>query len=127
VILLDTHALIWLATDSTQLGATARRFLRDDPRHAIAAISCWEVARLAARGRIRLDREPAVWVDQVLGDLDIDLLPLTPAVAAISAQLDWSHRDPSDRLIVGTAVVHGAILVSKDEKIQRSGLVKVVW
>src|SRR4051794_8124710 len=37
------------------------------------------------------------------------------------------HGDPADRLIVATALHHGAPLVTKDEAIRRSALVQTVW
>src|SRR5207302_2053047 len=81
------------------LGAAGRRLLRRERPHAIAAISCWEVAQLAARGRVLLHREPVVLLEQAIDELEIELLPLTPAVAVTAARLDWLHRDPADRPI----------------------------
>lgn len=37
------------------------------------------------------------------------------------------HGDPGDRLIVATALVHGAKLVTRDARISDSGLVPVGW
>jgi PIN domain nuclease of toxin-antitoxin system len=35
--------------------------------------------------------------------------------------------DPGDRLIVATALVEGAKLVSRDARITESGIVRVLW
>lgn len=35
--------------------------------------------------------------------------------------------DPTDRMIVATARQHGVTLVTKDEPIQKSGLVTTIW
>jgi PIN domain nuclease of toxin-antitoxin system len=127
VIILDTHAWIWLLSDPGQLGSEAQRVLRKSRSKGIAAISCWEVAMLVARGRIELDRDPVAWMDDALRSAGIDLLPLTPAVAVASAQLGMPHGDPADRLIVATALTHGAVLVTKDERIRQAGIVHSVW
>jgi PIN domain nuclease of toxin-antitoxin system len=127
VIVLDTHAWIWLVSDPDQLGSAARKAIASDRSRGIAAISCWEVAMLAARGRIELDRDPVRWMDDAMAAEDIELLPLTPAVAVASAQLGRFHGDPADRLIVATALTHGAALVTKDERIRKIDLVKTVW
>ena len=82
---------------------------------------------LAAAGRIELDRDPVTWMDDSLSAEGIELLPLTPAVAAASAQLGALRGDPADRLIVATALTHGAALVTRDERIRASGVVKTVW
>jgi len=127
VIVLDTHAWVWLASDPQQLGKAALRTIRKDRSRGVAAVSCWEIAMLVARGRVELDRNPVAWMDDSLRAEDIELLPLTPAVAVASAQLHSFGGDPADRLIVATALTHGAVLVTKDERIRASGVVKTVW
>jgi PIN domain nuclease of toxin-antitoxin system len=127
VIVLDTHAWIWAASDPTRLGREARRILARDRARGVAAISCWEVAVLVARGRIELDRDPVTWMEDALAGLGVDLLPLTPAVAAASAQLAGFHGDPADRLIVATALTHGAVLVTKDDRIRGHRVVRTAW
>jgi PIN domain nuclease of toxin-antitoxin system len=127
VILLDTHAWIWAAAAPERLGRDGRRLLARDRARGVAAISCWEVATLAARGRIELDRDPVTWMEEALVEVGADLLPLTPAVAAASAQLGDFHGDPADRLIIATALTHGAVLVTKDERIREFGVVRTAW
>lgn len=127
MIVLDTHAWIWLTSDPERLGSVARRAIRRERGRGVAAISCRELAMLAERGRIELDRDPVAWMDESLHAEKIELLPLTPAVAVASAQLGSFHGDPADRLIVATALTHGASLVTKDERIWKLGLVKTVW
>lgn len=90
-------------------------------------MSCWELAALAARGRIELDRDAVRWMDESLERERIELLPLTPAVAVASTQLGALPGDPADRLIVATALTHGATLVTRDERLRASGLVKTLW
>lgn len=127
MIVLDTHAWIWLLSDPDQLGRAGRAALRRDRVRGVAAISCWEVAMLASRGRITLDRDPVAWMEDALAAERLELLPLTPAVAAASAVLADFHGDPADRLIVATALTHGATLLTRDERIRQSGAVKTVW
>lgn len=127
MIVLDTHAWIWLASDPDQLGSAARKAIGRDRSRGIAAISCWELAMLVARRRIELDRDPVTWMDDSLRAEDIELLPLTPAVAVASAHLEAFPGDPADRMIVATALTYGAVLVTKDERIREQGLVKTLW
>jgi PIN domain nuclease of toxin-antitoxin system len=42
------------------------------------------------------------------------LLNVSPEISLAAAALDWSHRDPFDRLIAATAIVHNLTLVSAD-------------
>jgi PIN domain nuclease of toxin-antitoxin system len=127
VIVLDTHAWIWAASDPAKLGREARRVVARDRVRGVAAISCWELAMLATRGRIELDRDPVTWIEDALAEVGADLLPLTPAVAAASARLAGLHADPADRLIVATALTHGAVLVTKDERLRALRAVRTAW
>ena len=59
VILVDTHVVVWLALDHTQLSKRARAAI-DDARQsgdglAISGITLLELATLASKGRIRLN------------------------------------------------------------------------
>jgi PIN domain nuclease of toxin-antitoxin system len=121
MLILDTHALIWLVEGSRSLGRRAARLAqgalaRDEA--GIASISFWEVAMLAARGRIVLDLPVAEWRLRVLG-LGIHEVPLTGDVAVTAATLLDFHPDPADRLIVAAALTVHASLVTADDRILR--------
>ncbi len=81
---------------------------------------------LASRGRLTLDRDPLVWMRQALAQPRSVLLPLSPEVAAASVSLT-AHGDPADRLILATALVHRARLVTKDQQMRKSADVETVW
>jgi len=70
VILLDTHALIWLDEANPRLGPAASKEI-DDAFHAgaltVSAISFREVGALARQGRIRLDMDLAAWRQDLVG------------------------------------------------------------
>jgi len=56
------------------------------------------------------------------------LLPVTPAIAVRSTRLSQRfHGDPADRLIAAAAMVHGAVLVSSDQKLRDFGGIEVIW
>jgi PIN domain nuclease of toxin-antitoxin system len=54
--------------------------------------------------------------------------PITLEIAALAAQFpnDYS-RDPSDRIIGATARAEGLTLITRNEKIRRSPLIRTVW
>jgi PIN domain nuclease of toxin-antitoxin system len=128
VIVLDTHAWIWWATDDRRLPVGARRRIEAASRVGVCAISVWEVAMLVERGRLKLDRDVLDWALAALDLPKAELLELTPAIAVRSARPgDGFHGDPADRIIVATALEHRAPLVTRDERIHRHGAVEVVW
>jgi PIN domain nuclease of toxin-antitoxin system len=120
VIVLDTHVLIWLIEGDEQLGSKARERIedvRDEGGAIIPAMSVWEVANLSRRGRVRLSLEPLAWIDLVLATPGFTLARLDAIIAVRTALLDWSHRDPADRMIVATALERDVPLMTADRAI----------
>ncbi len=129
LILLDTHALFWALDNSKSLSRPAASAIRRARRQggiAISAISIWELASLLARGRIRSYGTPESSLNLLLERVTV--LPITPEIATLAAQFprDFSG-DPADRIIAGTARAEGLTLVTHDERIRRSPLIKTVW
>ena len=114
VLLLDTHALVWLVLDSPRLGKIARR--RAARGAHVSAISFWEMEMLAEAGRIRLGMSVSEARDVVLRT-NISELPIDGVIAMTAARLGM-HGDPGDRFVVATALTYGATLMTADEKIQ---------
>lgn len=127
--LLDTHAWIWWVHGDERLGRDALRALDElpsDDRPAIADISLWEVATLVARGRLQLEMPLARWLDLAANPQTIRILPISPRVAIeLSGFGDTIHRDPADRLIMATSRAHGLPVLTRDDAIVTSGLVKL--
>jgi PIN domain nuclease of toxin-antitoxin system len=116
VILLDTHAAIWLITDDSRLGPKSRAMIEsavDDDTLFVSAISFWELAFLAARRSIRPTRSPADQRMRVL-DAGVQELPITGEIAIRAVELNNLPGDPADRFIMATAIMHGAMLVTAD-------------
>lgn len=128
MIVVDTHAWLWWVSEPGRLGKGARRSLEAAKRIGVPAICCLEVATLVNRGRITLDRPALEWMRDALGSRGVDLLPLTPAVAVKAADLPANFPgDPADRIITATAILESAVLVTKDDRIRESTLVRTMW
>jgi PIN domain nuclease of toxin-antitoxin system len=127
LIVLDTHAWIWWATESRKLPVRMRRRIDRAPTIGVSAISCWEIAMLEAKARIRFDRTVLGWIEQALATEKLELLPIDPPVAVLAAQLPHFGGDPADHIIVATAKLQSAPLISADTRIAASKLVHVLW
>ncbi len=119
LILLDTHALIWLDQDDPMLGLVARQ--RADAAlkaHclAVSAICFWEIAMLVAKGRIVMDLPPLVWRQDLLRS-DLIEIPVDGEIGIMAVHLEHLHSDPADRIIMATALLQRAILVTADQRI----------
>jgi len=128
LIVLDTHVWIWSEDAPQRLGRDAARAIRVADRIGIPAISCYEVAVLAERGRIKLDRPVTEWIGEALARPRVELLPLTPGIAVWAARLGGTvSSDPVDRIIAATALEMKAPLVTKDERLHGLPQLEVVW
>lgn len=132
-LVLDTHVWVWLSFGDKALGDDARRLISHVSRDGdllVAAISVWEVAMLESKGRLELFMPPLQWAAAALAGPGISLAPLTPEIAVEACHLPGEfHKDPVDRMIVATARVRGARLVTRDQRILaygRTGNVNVV-
>jgi len=128
VIVLDTHAWLWWLSTPAKLGKRAARAIDKADRIGVPAISVWELAMKVEARKLKLDRAYEAWVDDALAeDPRVELLHLLPRIAIDASRLSWDHGDPADRFIVATARAYDAPLVTADERIQESGLVRCVW
>lgn len=81
-------------------------------------MSVWEIAMLSSRGRIRLSQPVATWVDNSLAEPRPIVEPITREIAIASCHLPDNFRsDPTDQIIVATARVTGATLLTRDRRI----------
>lgn len=119
MIVLDTHALLWMDRNDAALGPSTRTLIEQSWRKegvAVCALSFWEVAMLEARGRISLPVAAQLWRTDLL-QAGVREIPLDGQLALIAASLDNFHKDPADRFIVATVVHHRALLVTADSQI----------
>lgn len=121
MILLDTHAVIWMATNDNCLGSESRSAVElalSEGQLAVSAISFWEIALLAEKGRLQL-RRPANDLRQELLGSGIVEVPLRGDIAILAVGLDDLPGDPADRFIAATAIAHDATLVTADTRLLR--------
>lgn len=120
MIILDTHIWIWWVHGDAALPDSTRALLDSAEQTGIgvSAISCWEVAKLVERQRLALPCPVTDWMQQALSYPGVRLLELSPRICVESTQLPGIfHRDPADQIIVATARVLNAPLVTVDAKI----------
>ena len=124
--LADTHVLIWWLGEPRRLSPAQRRILGrvsvESPL-LVSDISLWEIANLVGRGRLTLDQPLRGWLEAAVAPPLVERLGISPAIAAeVAALPDTLHRDPVDRILIATARVHGATLLTQDERLLGSKL-----
>lgn len=119
MIVLDTHALLWMDRNDPALGPAARRLIEDAWRAgqvAVSAISFWETAMLVQRGRIVLPLPATEWRSELL-QAGLREIVMEGRIGILATQLENMHRDPADRFIIATALQNQATLVTADENV----------
>jgi PIN domain nuclease of toxin-antitoxin system len=124
---IDAHALVWYLTNDAKLSADVRvvmtRIDNGKDKGLVPTIVLAEILYASERGRISLT------LDNVLKELrkrkHYRIEPFNRAVliAAQKIMIPELH----DRLIVATALQRKATVITRDEDIVNSGIVKTVW
>lgn len=129
-VLLDTCALIWLASRAPIAPDALEAILHAAGRDGVhvSPVSAWEIGMLNRRTPFRPD--PATWFSTFMAGPGLLPAPFTADIAIAASELpEPLHRDPADRLLIATARRLGLPLVTRDERILaygRAGHVAVI-
>jgi len=133
-VLLDTHIWVWYVENesrrfSKRITPLVERAVQRG-QVVVSAISVWEIAQLEALRRLELSMDVRTWVGRALAFPGVRLKGLSPSIAIESTRLPGApHRDPADRILIATARLMGAALVTCDEAVlayAKKGHVRVV-
>jgi PIN domain nuclease of toxin-antitoxin system len=128
VILLDTHVLVWMASDPSWLSPAAKNAIRAHPASLhLSVVSAWEISLLVKRGRLILPLPPEEYLARAIAHHGLIELPLTRRTAQSAVSLPDVHNDPFDRVLVAECLLRGLSLVSRDAVISRYDGVRVIW
>ncbi|WP_174279634.1 type II toxin-antitoxin system VapC family toxin [Sphingomonas bacterium] len=121
MIVIDTHALVWMVEGGPDLGSRAQSLIvaeLEDDGVLIAPISFWELAMLVDKGRLTLGRPVVAWWNRVLLEPGFVVADLTAEIGADAGMLPGNiHGDPADRLIIATARSINCPVLTADGKI----------
>ena len=127
-LLLDTHIIVWAVSGAADLEPRVAALLTDTRNELwMSAVSAWELAMLAERGRIDVRPDADRWIAAAVAGLSLREAPLTSAIALDSRRLALPTQDPADRFIAATARAHECALVTADAVLRRIAGVRVVF
>ena len=123
--LLDTCAAIWIA-EGHPLNEPGASELRDacerGARLMVSPITAWEIAMLAAKGRIALALDPHLWFERFCELPAVAPAAMPTSVLVASTTLPGRPPgDPADRIIIATARAFGYVLATRDAAILEYG------
>ena len=111
-LLVDTHLLLWAASD--ELPRAARRILEDPLTEPIfSSASLWEIAIKSGLGKADFQVDARVLRRELL-DNGYTELAVTSEHAVAIGMLPPIHKDPFDRLLIAQSMVEGITLLTAD-------------
>ena len=128
--LLDTHVWIWWNSRPSALSVRALKLIQDFKYDELllSSISVWEVSKLLEKKRLTLACDGRDWIKTALDMPSLRLVDLSPEIAWQSTQLPQPfHDDPADQIIVATARVESAVIITADQLIRKYAHVKSEW
>lgn len=120
-LLLDTHLLLWAASEPERLSARARTLLLDPANHLVfSSASLWEISIKNGLDRADFNVDPRrLW--RMLLVSGYRELPVTSEHAVAVNELPSLHKDPFDRILVAQARVEGLTLLTVDKAVAKYG------
>lgn len=118
-LLLDTHLLLWVISQSQRLSEQARQLIGAPQNELVfSTASIWEIAIKFGRGRADFQIDPRLLRGTLLDALYREL-PITGEHAVAVVNLPRLHRDPFDRTLVAQSIVEGIMLLTTDPMVAR--------
>ena len=121
-MILDTCALLWLASGNKKLSRATLKQINEAPAVYVSAISGFEISLKSSRGRLELSLPVEEWFEQVTEHHGLTVLPLGLDVCIAAAKLPPIHDDPFDRFIIAAAKLNDWVVVTADERFEEYGV-----
>lgn len=128
--LLDTHVWIWWNAKPSALSARVLKLIQESEYDELllSSISVWEVSKLIEKKRLTLASDGREWIKTALDIPSMRLVELSPEISWQSTQLPQPfHDDPADQIIVATARIEKAVILTADQLIRKYPHVRSEW
>ena len=114
-LLLDTHALIWWLAGDDALSRKARDAIADEANSvAVSAASAMEIATKFRIGKLPGAALLAQDFEAIVASQAFTELPISIHHARLAGEMNISHKDPFDRLLIAQAQAEDMALVSNE-------------
>jgi PIN domain nuclease of toxin-antitoxin system len=127
-VLLDTHTLAWAIGQADLLSEKVQDLLENPSvKLLISPVSIWEMSIKYKLGKWP---EVAPFIDDALyhrfiQELNAEELLVSSRHTRLAGQIDMSHKDPFDRLLVAQAILEGIPIISKDSMLDTFPITRV--
>jgi len=121
-MILDTCALLFLASGDRRLSPSTRERLAKQAVRWFCAISSFEIALKHQQGKLELPLPPRRWLRELESRYGLTEVPLDSDLCTAAAELPRHHNDPFDRFIIAAARRLQVPVVTIDPKFRPYGV-----
>jgi PIN domain nuclease of toxin-antitoxin system len=121
-MILDTCALLFLASGDPRLSSVARARLSKQTARWFCAISAFEIALKCRQKKLELPLAPARWLQKMSQRYALTEIPLDSGLCLAAVALPDHHRDPFDRFIIAAAIRLDVPVVTIDPHFRQYGV-----
>jgi PIN domain nuclease of toxin-antitoxin system len=126
MILLDTSTILFWTFAPEKLSKPAVAAMEESATLLINAISLWEIGWKVSRGKLIIPMDIHDYASHLHETDRVEIQPTDLNIWLRSIELDWTHRDPADRVIVAAADLLGYPLITSDRRI-REFYPRAIW
>ncbi len=131
-MVIDSHTLLWWFEGGEKLSVPVREILSKiggkDCEFMVSAVTFWEFRLKELRGELHPKRPVREWPNILDQTGNVRIMDVTTEIWWMTAEIQWTHRDPADRIIAATALKYGVPVLTKDERFHEAeSPVKAVW
>ena len=124
--IIDTHAIIWIATNMPQLTETAKQTIFNPKNeNFVSIVSAWEVAIKISIGKLRLEGGVSEFF-KIIDENGFELLPVKEEYIKQVEKLPLIHCDPFDRMLIASALSEGFGIITADINIHQYNI-PCIW
>ncbi|WP_096595163.1 PIN domain-containing protein [Calothrix sp. NIES-2098] len=119
-IVLDTCALIWWSLDPARLSQRAKEIcdrMERDKNGLVPSIAIWEISIKIKNQKLDLGVNLNEYLAALKKSSVVEIVPIDENIWLESVRLEWTHRDPVDRVVVALAKTHQAAIITADKEI----------
>lgn len=122
-MILDTCALIWLASDERdRISKGTWSKIEQSPVVSIVSITGFEIGLKYQAGKLGLATTPEKWVKIAVEFHQLEVIQLDLEICLLSSKLPPIHKDPCDRFIIAAATLRGMPVVTTDRRFAEYGI-----
>ena len=122
MIILDTCALLWLSSNRELLSSRTLDIIDKTPIVYVSAITGFEIGIKYRAGKLELPCTPNEWFEKIIEHHDLSVIKVDININIKATELPLIHRDPCDRFLIATALIHDLTVVTADKRFEQYGI-----